>query len=229
MTDEETLKKSLVEFSNKRSSISKFIDYDDYINYQTVIGMSHEIHCKEWTEGQQTCINDKFKNIDKNSKILIASCGDGVCLNQLKLLGFTDVTGLEICDEKINIAKTNGFDVIKTDICSGPFNLNEKYDVIYSSHTLEHVLNPMFTFKNITSFLKDDGIIHLILPYPDIEAGNPNNKHRFNVHCGVIPLGLNIDDNGNTVCDIFIKEGFNVIDKSFHSYREPEIHLVIRK
>ena len=136
---------------------------------------------------------------------------------------------MEVCDEKIEIAKTSGFNVIKMDICSGPFNLNEKYDVIYSSHTLEHVLNPMFTFKSLTMFLKEDGIILLILPYPDIEAANPDNNHRFKIHCGVIPLGLNIDDNGTTVCNIFTNEGYNVISKNFFSYREPEIHLIMSK
>ena len=223
------LKNSLVEFSNKKHKSNQFVNYDEYIHYQTVVGMSHEVDCDIWAKGQVRCINDKFKTIDRKSKILIASCGDGVCLTQLKLLGFTDVTGLEICDEKIKLAKNSGFNVIKTDICSGPFDLYEQYDVIYSSHTLEHVLNPMFTFKNIAKFLKEDGIMHLILPYPDIEAANPRNNHRFKVHCGVIPLGLNIDDNGNTTCDIFTKEGFNVMSKDFFSYREPEIHLKICK
>ena len=227
--DINNLKNDLIDFSNKRSINNTFTDYNDYINYQTVIGMSHEIDCKEWADGQVLCINDKFKNVSKDAKILIASCGDGVCLNQLKTLGFTDVTGLEICDEKIKVAIKSGFNVIKIDICCGPFNLSEKYDVIYSSHTLEHVLDPMFTFKNISTFLKNDGIIHLILPYPDIEAGNSNNDHRFKVHCGVIPLGLHIEDNGNTTCSVFINNGFNVTHKSFYAYREPEIHLAIRK
>lgn len=225
----DVVEKSLIEFSNKRSSRNKFVDYNDYIYYQTIVGMSHEIHCKEWADGQIICIEDKFNSIKKDSKILIVSCGDGVCLRHLKKLGFTDVTGLEVCDEKIEIAKTCGFNVIKMDICSGPFNLNEKYDVIYSSHTLEHVLNPMFTFKSLTMFLKEDGIILLILPYPDIEAANPDNNHRFKIHCGVIPLGLNIDDNGTTVCNIFTNEGYNVISKNFFSYREPEIHLIMSK
>ena len=229
MSSSDLLKNSLIEFSNKRNKSNQFVDYDEYIYYQTVAGMSHEIDCDSWAKGQIICINDKFESINRSSKILVASCGDGVCLKQLKLLGFTDVTGLEICDEKINIAKTNKFNVIKMDICSGPFNLNEKYDVIYSSHTLEHVLNPMFTFKTIANFLQEDGIIHLILPYTDIEAANPNNNHRFKVHCGVIPLGLHINDNGNTICDIFTKEGFKVISKDLFSYREPEIHLKICK
>jgi SAM-dependent methyltransferase len=226
---DDLLKTKLVDFSNKRSSVNKFVDYNDYIHYQTVIGMSHEINCEHWANGQIICINEKFATINKNAKILIASCGDGVCLAQLKTLGFTDVTGLEICDEKIALARKSGFNVIKTDICTGPFDLNGQYDVIYSSHTLEHVLNPIFTFKSITNFLKEDGIIHLILPYPDINAGNPEINHRFKVHCGVIPLGLNIDDNGQSVCDVFTKEGFNIISKNFYSYREPEIHLVMSK
>ncbi len=225
----EQLKQSLVDFSNIRSNTSKFKDYDDYITAQTVEGLSHEINSEHWSNGQIRCINDKFKNVSKDSNILIASCGDGVCLKHLSELGYKNVTGLEIVDEKIENAKKYNFNVIKTDICTGPFHLTPIYDVIYSSHTLEHVLCPQYTITELAKFLKPDGIIYLILPYPDVNAGNPRDLHRFRVHCGVMPLGLNIRDEGQTTCHLLKNMGFDILDYSFHSYRESEIHLVIKK
>ena len=225
----EDLQQVLVNFSNKRNDLVKFKNYEDYIIAQTVEGLSHEINSEHWSNGQIRCINEKFKDIPKDCSILIASCGDGVCLKHLNELGYTNVTGLEIVDEKISNAKKFNFKVIKTDICSGPFNLTETYDILYSSHTLEHVLCPEYTIKELSKFLKPDGVIHMILPYPDWDAANPGDLHRFRVHCGVVPLGLHIVDNGKSTCNIFKSMGFDILDYSFHSYREGEIHLVMKK
>ena len=225
----EELQQALVDFSNRRSDIAKFKNYQDYINAQAVEGLSHEIGSEHWSNGQIRCINDKFKDIPKHYSILVASCGDGVCLKHLSELGYTNVTGLEIVDEKISNAKKYNSNVIKTDICTGPFNLTQEYDVIYSSHTLEHVLCPQYTIESLSKFLKPDGIIHVILPYPDVDAATPWHLHRFRVHCGVAPLALHIRDNGQSTCQVFKNMGFDIVDYSFHSYREDEIHLVMKK
>lgn len=225
----QSLQLSLIDFSNKRSS-NHFIDYNDYIEYQTKKGLSFEKDNIKWTEGQVKCIKAKFSHLsNKNLRILDICCGDGRGLKTFIDLGFKDITGVEICDEKIIIAKQIHNNILKRDICSGPFELGEKYDIIYSSHSLEHVLNPEFTLKNILTFLKEDGICFLILPYPDLNAGDPQNDHSFKIHCGVVPLGLHIEDNGNTVCSNIEKMGFKVLEKSFFNYRENEIHITIKK
>jgi SAM-dependent methyltransferase len=221
------LKQELVNFSNKRSS-NHFLDYDDYVKYQTKNGLSFEKDQYEWIQGQRSCIENKFKNVNRNLRILDICCGDGRGLQKFKEMGFTNVTGVEISDEKIEFAKTFEFNIIKQDICSGPFNFGEKYDIIYSSHTIEHVLNPEYTIKNIMKSLKGDGTFFLILPYPDVGAANPLDDHRFKIHCGVIPLGLHINDKGETICNIIKNMGLSIVNIEFHSYREPEIHLTIK-
>jgi SAM-dependent methyltransferase len=224
----DNLKQSLIDFSNKRSN-NFFLDYDDYINYQSNKGLSFEKDQTEWTNGQNICIESKFSTIDRNSRILDICCGDGRGLKKFKEMGFKNVTGVEISDEKIFFAKEFNFNIIKKDICSGPFDFNGKFDIIYSSHTIEHVLNPEYTIRNIMDSLSDDGIFFLILPYPDIGAADPNDDHRFKIHCGVIPLGLHITDNGKTVCNIIMNMGYNILSCAFKNYREPEIHLTINK
>jgi SAM-dependent methyltransferase len=221
------LRDELVRFSNGRSDVNTFVDYDDYIKWQTLTGMSHESDNEHWKNGQVRCIKEIFTNINRNSNILIASCGDGCCIKTLKELGFTKITGLEICDSKIEKATTIWPNIIKTDICSGPLRFENNYDILYSSHTLEHVLNPIFSLKELSSHLVKNGLIYLILPYPDFHAGNPQFNHNFKVHCGAIPLGLNIADNGVTTKKILTDAGFNVLNCSFQSYREPEIHLTL--
>ncbi len=221
-------KQELVDFSNKRSN-NLFLDYDNYIYYQTNVGLSFEKDNYIWTNGQQMCIENKFKNMDRKLRILDVCCGDGRGLMKLNELGFKDVTGVEISEEKINFAEQTGYTILKRDICSGPFTFGKKYDVIYSSHTIEHVLHPEYTIRHIMNSLNDDGVFFLILPYPDIGAADPSNDGRFKIHCGVIPLGLHICDNGSTTIDIIRNMGFKVVNVEFDNYREPEIHLTITK
>jgi SAM-dependent methyltransferase len=222
-------KEELVSFSNKRSSICQFSSYDDYVNSQVVSGMSHESENSHWRNGQIRCIKDHLSSLDKNVSILDVCCGDGIGLLEMKQMGFTNVTGVELCDEKIKRAvDTTGFTVLKKDICAGPFDFDQQYDVIYSSHTIEHTLHPEYTLSQLKRFLKEDGTMFLILPYPDVAASSPHNVHQFKVHCGVVPLGLDLKDGGRSVRNVLERVGFSVVKCEFYNYREPEIHLTLR-
>lgn len=212
-----------------RDNICKFENYDDYINWQIKTGRSFEKDNNKWMNGQRKCVEHNFDTMDRNSKILDICCGDGQGLKKFKEMGFKHVYGVEVCKDKINFAKQYGYTIYDCDICSGPFDIGDNYDCIYSSHTIEHVLNPEYTIRNIMTKLKNDGKFILILPYPDYAAGNTTNEHNFKVHCGVIPLGLHINDKGTTLINKIQQMGYKVVDYKFESYREPEIQLIITK
>jgi len=222
-------KEELVDFSNRRSSQTHFASYDDYVNSQIVYGLSHESENQHWKKGQIRCINDKLAGFNRDISILDVCCGDGVGLLHLKELGFKNVVGVELSDKKIERAQTlSGFEILKKDICSGPFDFGQEFDVIYSSHTIEHVLHPEYTLTQLKKSLKKDGVMFLVLPYPDVAASSPHNVHQYKVHCGVIPLGLHVKDNGLTTCSIMEKLGLAVVKCEFFDYREPEIHLSLK-
>ena len=77
---------------------------------------------------------------DKNAKILDLGCGLGQTLNELKKIGYKNVSGIDISDEavkaltnlKIKITKVN-------DIIDFANSSNEKYDFLIMSHVLEHI------------------------------------------------------------------------------------------
>jgi 2-polyprenyl-3-methyl-5-hydroxy-6-metoxy-1,4-benzoquinol methylase len=222
-------KEQLVEFSNRRSHQCHFTSYDDYVNSQVIYGLSHESENSHWKSGQIRCVNDKLSDFNRDISILDVCCGDGVGLLRMKELGFTNVVGVELSDKKIERARiSTGLNVVQKDICSGPFDFDQEFDVIYSSHTIEHVLNPEYTLSQLKKFLKKDGTMFLVLPYPDVAASSPHNVHPYKVHCGVIPLGLHVKDNGVTTRSIIEKMGFRVIHCEFFDYREPEIHLTLK-
>lgn len=108
------------------------------------------------------------KNISREGKILDLGCGYGNFLYYLKSLGYTNVTGLDISSEEIAICRKNflSFSLIKSDIFEYIKNSNEKFDVIYLSHVLEHIskdkLNDLLQgFKKI---LNRGGFIIIVIP-----------------------------------------------------------------
>ena len=56
---------------------------------------------------------------------------------------------------------------------------DEKYDYIFSSHCLEHLVDPISALEHWKSRLKQCGVLFLYLPHPDMEYWLPQNcrKH----------------------------------------------------
>ncbi len=54
-----------------------------------------------------------------------------------------------------------------------------KYDYIFSSHTLEHIKNCLETLQYWQDHLREDGVLFLYLPHPDMLYWRPENckKH----------------------------------------------------
>jgi len=61
---------------------------------------------------------------------------------------------------------------------------DEKYDYIFSSHTLEHLNNYVKVLKYWKNHLKKGGVLFLYLPHPDMEYWLPQNnqKHLHSFH-----------------------------------------------
>lgn len=55
---------------------------------------------------------------------------------------------------------------------------NKKYDYIFSSHTLEHLRNPVKALEYWKKHLKEEGVLFLYLPHPDMEYWLPQNDRR---------------------------------------------------
>lgn len=70
----------------------------------------------------------------------------------------------------INIVNNDGWDA---------YNLpDEKYDYIFSSHTLEHLPDYVKALTYWKEHLADDGVLFLYLPHPDMEYWLPQNDRK---------------------------------------------------
>jgi SAM-dependent methyltransferase len=100
--------------------------------------------------------------------ILEVGSGTGWMVRAYQDAGIQAV-GLEIDPELAVIARdVIGADVRKADICSVEeiADLSD-YDIVCSSQTLEHILEPRLALKNMTAALKTGGILHIDVPNAD--------------------------------------------------------------
>jgi len=177
---------------------------------------SFESQNAHWALGQERYIQNKFGYVSRDVKILDAACGDGVGLKVFKEMGFTNVTGIEFNPAKAIVASKYGYPVFTLNL-SNLQEFDKEFDIIYSSHSLEHLAYPANTLQEFKRICKSYMLI--VLPYPDL-----NNDE---AHLGKFQLGTKVEDNGKTVCEFFEGRGFTILSKEFDSFREPEIWLKI--
>lgn len=72
--------------------------------------------------------------------------------------------------KSINILNSDRFDAYHLP--------DEKYDYIFSSHTLEHLYDCVGALKYWKEHLKERGVLFLYLPHPDMEYWLPQNNRK---------------------------------------------------
>jgi len=152
------------------------------------------------------------------------ACGDGVGLQQLKELGFQNVTGVDLNAEKSKCAKArSGYEVFCLDMHDLSSLRNGSFDIVYSSHTLEHAYDTHQALSEICRVLKPAGFLLVVLPYPERDPTQDRG------HCSKYELGIDILDDGKTVTKYFTDRGFILVSKEWGIYRQPEIWLKLQK
>jgi len=206
----------------RASEILGLGSYHSYLRYQRKYA-GFESDISKYSEGQRRYIDLNLSPLDKNLHILDCACGDGVGLQHLAAIGFVNLTGVDVNTDKIARARRSGARIFCSDMHSMPMLNDSEFDVVYSSHTLEHAYEPHRVVSEFRRVLKPGGRLYVVLPYPDTRLEDTIQ------HCGKFELGLDINDDGQTVTRYFEQRGFRLLDKQFDSFREPEIWLVFEK
>jgi predicted SAM-dependent methyltransferase len=199
------------------------VDYETYSEYQKEKYCSFESQVPRWVEGQVRYMVQTFAPMDRETKIVDVACGDGIGLRVLKEMGFADVCGVEFNARKAEMAKESGYKVFECDMHDLKMFKDHEFDVVYSSHTLEHAYEPLVAAKEFHRILKPGGILLVVLPYPD---PNPENDE---AHGGKYEIGTDRLDDGKSVVEFFSRSGFHLLKTKFDTFREPEIWLALKK
>lgn len=218
------LKDIFIDLTSNRSSYKDVVpSYDDYVKLQKTKYRSFESKVDRWQEGQKRYILSEFSDINRNSKIVDIACGDGVGLREFKKLGFKDIAGVEFESEKAKIARKTGYKVFEDDMHNLVSLKDSQFDIVYSSHTVEHSYYPKKLMKEFRRILKKKGRLYVVLPYPDTEHGNDA------AHGAKFELGTNKKDNGQSVIKFFKDNKFKLVDMKLDTFRQQEIWLILEK
>ena len=148
------------------------MNYDEYVRVQTQVH-GQIVKPEHYHLSERKAIDVLFEGIPKNSKILDVGCGVGQALSYLTLLGYSDVAGVELNKEKAAIALSFGYDVAVGDILHHNDDYSP-YDVIYSSHSFEHMFDPVQAMTHLSRMTTDEamefGLLDkVVLTFKDIE------------------------------------------------------------
>ncbi|MBU4353013.1 MAG: methyltransferase domain-containing protein [Nanoarchaeota archaeon] len=96
------------------------------------------------------------KNL-KGKKILDIGCGEGEVS-----MGLGDITGVDVSEPRLKIARENGLKTVKADVCKIP--LNEQFDAVIVADLIEHMQRPYDLLMEANRLLKPKGQIFLETP-----------------------------------------------------------------
>lgn len=168
-------------------------------------------------KSQRATIEKLFTDIPKDAQILDLGCGNGVSLKILREQGFTNLRGVDACEDDL----PKEFDVVSMDMHSLSFP-NAEFDCVYASHVLEHAYDPIQVLSEIKRVLKPNGKLIAVLPYVEVL----DTEHRAKVHCGAEILGLTKPDNAETLLSVMNDAGFtNTFREEGDLREEREIYL----
>lgn len=93
------------------------------------------LHLKLWYNEKYLPL---FKNYRRDAPLLDLGCGQGFMLKYLQSSGFTNLTGVDISEEQVEIAKSNGFNAIQANAFDFLTKNESKFEIIIAIDIIEH-------------------------------------------------------------------------------------------
>lgn len=125
---------------------------------------------------------------DKN--ILDVACGTGVMIDYYKERGYTDITGIDISDKMIEIAREKYPDVnfICSDVEKESFDRKFDYIVVYNA--FPHFPSGVDLIEKLTGLLKEDGVLTVAHGMSKKQIDNHHKGVAARVSTGLISAGV---------------------------------------
>ncbi|MCX8011120.1 MAG: class I SAM-dependent methyltransferase [Ignavibacteria bacterium] len=151
-----------VVFLNPQPSSNELQTYYDVNYFNDVAYPNQDLNLDDFIKIVAYNLARFEKRFGKIKSILEIGCGYGHFLASAKKLGY-DCDGIEISTDACKYAKENfGVEISNCDLEN--FTINKKYDLIYLSHSLEHLPNPTRTCNQIHDLLSKSGKAWIIVP-----------------------------------------------------------------
>ena len=102
------------------------------------------------------------KHMPEDGSLLEIGCASGDILERMQHHGYDDVQGIELSLEACERAWGRGLKVFHGTL--DEFETDQRFDMVFMSHVIEHVLDPVATVTKIASLLKPGGVLYLETP-----------------------------------------------------------------
>lgn len=120
------------------------------------------------------------EKIPLDARIIDLGCGPGYFLDEMKSRGYTNMLGLTLSPEDVNLVASKGHQVEKRDV-NFLKELDESVDFLFCRHSLEHSPFPYITLLEYNRVLKSNGLLYVEVPAPDCEIKHEENQNHFSV------------------------------------------------
>ena len=144
---------------------------------------SNNKHLKLVDESDQSILEKIIQNLlltTKKDIISVLNVGGGFSKSNEKFLCNHNKVSYTVMDLQNNENLSN---VIIGDITELNLKIDNTYDLIYSSNTFEHILNPWDATKNIKKLLNNNGVFFCIVPFSWRYHACPYDTYRYS-HTG---------------------------------------------
>lgn len=119
-------------------------------------------------------------NIPKTAAILDLGCGSGYFLDEMQKRGYTNVAGVTLGNDDIELCTARSHKVRKGDINFLP-DPDESIDMLFCRHSIEHSPFPYITLLEYNRVLKQLGTLYIEVPAPDNERSHEDNKNHYSI------------------------------------------------
>ena len=120
------------------------------------------------------------ENISKDAKIIDLGCGPGYFLDEMKKREYTNVQGVTLSREDLDMCQAKGHAVKRSDM-NFLDDGDESTDMLFSRHSLEHSPFPYITLLEYNRVLKPNGLLYIEVPSPDCDQMHETNKNHFSI------------------------------------------------
>jgi SAM-dependent methyltransferase len=159
--------------------------------------------------------------------VIESGCGTGQYYQAWKKAG-VQWKGVEVNQNMLDFCRSRNMPVEEFDAI---FNYGEKYDVIYMSQVLEHILEPLDFLKKIGSLLNKGGILHLDVPNQDSITSQYRQMNLFHNEYGFVqPMHHLIAYTRRSLQLLLQKCNYDVIYLQAHTEEHPVFgQLLVKK
>jgi 2-polyprenyl-3-methyl-5-hydroxy-6-metoxy-1,4-benzoquinol methylase len=152
--------------------------------YYKLYSMDKRAENAKWTKRKQGIANGILNAVEKHRplrglRLLDIGCGHGFLITEAKKRGAI-VAGVEPSVKHATRLSEKGFDVFSGTLEQFVAEQREPYDIVTSSHVLEHSSNPGQFLKLASGLLAEDGLLCAEVPNADWQT--IYGKHPVSIH-----------------------------------------------